>query len=51
MGALASASILTFTAECKNSEMSEPNIAEDLEGIINLYDFEKRAEGKMSKMA
>ena len=52
IGALAGASILPITSEGKSSDQNSFNNSPvDLEEIINLYDFEKMAEGKMSKMA
>ena len=47
MGALAGASILPVSVNANPTE-SNP---EDLKEIINLFDFEKAAQGKMSKMA
>ncbi len=47
MGALAGASILPIPVNANQTE-STP---EDLKDIINLFDFEKAAQGKMSKMA
>jgi 4-hydroxymandelate oxidase len=52
MGALAGASLLPFAADAKSSEKDGfDGIPPELDDIINLYDFEKMAEGKMSKMA
>ena len=48
MGALAGASILPITADGHDAPGNTP---EDLKEIINLFDFEKIAAGKMSKMA
>ena len=47
MGALAGASILPISADANQTERPP----EDLKDIINLFDFEKAALGKMSKMA
>jgi len=52
LGALAGASILPITADGKAYEENTPgNMPDDLQEIINLFDFEKMAAGKMSKMA
>jgi 4-hydroxymandelate oxidase len=48
MGALAGASIIPITSEGKPQPGNTPD---DLKEIINLFDFEKAAQGKMSKMA
>jgi 4-hydroxymandelate oxidase len=48
MGALAGASILPITVDGQNVPRNMPD---DLKEIINLFDFEKMAAGKMSKMA
>ena len=49
MGALAATSMLPLAANGNPVEMGEP--AADLQDILNLFDFEKAAEGSMSKMA
>ncbi len=50
--ALAGASVLPFTADGKPVDSNELNAnPEDLNDIINLFDFEKMAGGKMTKMA
>jgi len=52
ISALAGASILPLTADGNPSQAIGPdNISEDLSDIVNLFDFERMAEGKMSKMA
>jgi 4-hydroxymandelate oxidase len=52
IGALAGASILPITADGKAYEENTPgNMPDDLQEIINLFDFERMAAGKMSKMA
>lgn len=50
--ALAGASVLPFSVDGKSVDSNEFNAnPEDLKDIINLFDFEKMAEGKMTKMA
>ncbi len=52
MGALAGASILPLAANGKPADTEQFNSSPaDLQEIINLFDFEKAAEGSMSKMA
>jgi 4-hydroxymandelate oxidase len=48
MGALAGASMIPVTSDGQPMTGKTP---EDLQEIINLFDFEKMAAGKMSKMA
>jgi 4-hydroxymandelate oxidase len=47
MGALAGASILPVNVNASPTNSNQ----DDLNEIINLFDFEKAAQGKMSKMA
>ena len=50
--ALAGASVLPFTTDGKPVDSTTFNTnPEELNDIINLFDFEKMAEGKMTKMA
>ena len=52
MSALAGASILPITVDGKPNEKKDYSTGpEDLKDIINLFDFEKIAKGKMSNMA
>ena len=52
MGALAGASILPLAANGKSADNEQfDSSPTDLQEIINLFDFEKMAEGTMSKMA
>ena len=51
MGALAGASILPLSANGKPDTEQFNYSPADLQEIINLFDFEKAAEGSMSKMA
>lgn len=52
ISALAGASVLPFAVDGKPTTDNEFNYSpEDLKDIINLFDFEKMAEGKMTNMA
>ena len=52
MGALAGASVFPLSVDGKHSDKNEvKDSPDDLKEILNLFDFEKMAEGVMSKMA